>query len=81
MGIQELLENPNVDDPAQEEAWNSLKSKPTDYRRRVRHQVRNPSPHGALWQTAPYRMQDIANSTCSVASPTVSCHSMVQEVL
>ena len=38
-GIQELLENPNVDDPAQEEAWNSLKHKPSDYRRRVRHQV------------------------------------------
>ena len=28
-----------MDDPAQEEAWNSLKQKPSDYRRRVRHQV------------------------------------------
>jgi ubiquitin-conjugating enzyme E2 I len=38
-GIQELLENPNADDPAQEEAWQSLNRKPTEYRRRVRQQV------------------------------------------
>ena len=40
MGIQELLDSPNQDDPAQEPAWQCLNRDPAEYKRRVRDQVR-----------------------------------------
>jgi ubiquitin-conjugating enzyme E2 I len=39
-GIQELLDSPNQDDPAQLPAYECLNKDPAEYKRRVRAQVR-----------------------------------------
>mmetsp|Transcript_10887 Transcript_10887/g.32620 ORF Transcript_10887/g.32620 Transcript_10887/m.32620 type:complete len:161 (-) Transcript_10887:556-1038(-) len=39
-GIHDLLNDPNMDDPAQEEAFLLLKKSPAEYRRRIQAQAR-----------------------------------------
>ena len=41
-GIQELLDTPNQDDPAQEPAYHALRQDPKEYSRQVRVQVHPP---------------------------------------
>jgi ubiquitin-conjugating enzyme E2 I len=40
LGVQDLLDNPNVDDPAQREPFQMLKSNPAAYREKVREEAR-----------------------------------------
>ena len=44
-GIQDLLDNPNVNDPAQQTAYKLYKTNPAQYRKRVEEEARkNPPP-------------------------------------
>ena len=40
VGIQRLLDEPNLDDPAQAEAYHCLKDDPEESKRKVREQAR-----------------------------------------
>jgi ubiquitin-protein ligase len=45
LGVQDLLDNPNPESPAQAEAYNLFKKDRTEYEKRVRREVRqNPAP-------------------------------------
>lgn len=48
LGVQELLDNPNNDDPAQSQASHILDTDPDLYRERIRDQARLYSVNGAL---------------------------------
>jgi ubiquitin-conjugating enzyme E2 I len=44
MGIQELLNEPNPDSPAQSEAFNLFTNNPKEYKRRVQNEARKNAP-------------------------------------
>ena len=45
LGVQDLLDNPNPESPAQAEAYNLFKKNRVEYERRVKQEVqKNPAP-------------------------------------
>lgn len=44
LGVQDLLDNPNPESPAQAEAYNLFKKDKVEYERRVRRVVRENAP-------------------------------------
>ena len=44
MGIQDLLDTPNPDSPAQSEAYNLFRSNPAGYKQRIRQEAKKNTP-------------------------------------
>jgi ubiquitin-conjugating enzyme E2 I len=44
MGIQDLLDTPNPDSPAQSEAYNLFRTNPSGYKARIRQEAKKNTP-------------------------------------